>query len=328
MEPRSGDGPRLVADVGGTNTRIALFDPAENALRHVRGYVNREYPSLEAVIAAWLADLGEPAPAACCLAVAAPLSADRVSMVNMDWSFSRRQVAAAFGFTRVGWLNDFEANAYSLPHLTQEQRATLHPGRDGAAGKLATVGPGTGLGGATLQWMGGAPHACPCEPGHMGLSPGTAEEVELFRLLLSQGGEVYAERLVSGPGLQRLYQALGTVRGEHTDPGLTPEQISRQGMAGRDTLSTAALSTFCALLGSVCGDFLLANGAYGGLYLAGGIAPRLLEFLAASDFHARLVGKGAMAGMLQSVPVYVITADFPGLVGAAHAPLQVAPRET
>jgi glucokinase len=327
MEPVSRDCPRLVADVGGTNTRIALFDPTENTLCHVRGYVNRDYPGLDAVISAWLADLGEPAPPACCLAVAAPLSSDRVSMVNIDWSFSRRQIAAAFGFTRVGWLNDFEANAHSLPHLTQDQRVMLHPGRDGAAGKLATVGPGTGLGGATLQWMGRAPHACPCEPGHMGLSPGTAEEVELFRLLLSQGGEVYAERLVSGPGLQRLYHSLGAVRGERTDAELTPEQISRQGMTGRDPLCTAALATFCALLGSVCGDFLLASGAYGGLYLAGGIAPRLLEFLAASDFHARLVGKGAMAGMLQAVPVYVITADFPGLIGAAHAPLRVAPRE-
>jgi glucokinase len=314
-----------VADVGGTNTRIGLFDYAANRLRDVGTYTNREFTGLGEVISHWLGALGEPAPPDCCLAVAAPLSSDRVAMVNMDWSFSRREIAAAFGFSRVGWLNDFEANAHSLPHLAQDQRVMLHPGRDGATGKLATVGPGTGLGGATLHWAAGEPHACACEPGHMGLAPGTPEEIELLRLLLSQGGEVYAERLVSGPGLRCLYRSLGVIRGEPADAALEPEEISRRALAAEDSLCAAALQTFCAMLGSVCGDFLLANGAYGGLYLAGGIVPRLVEFLGDSDFHARLVAKGAMAGVLTSVPVSVITADFPGLIGAAHAPLREAP---
>lgn len=322
MDQEPASCPRLVADIGGTNTRLALFDPGQNRLRFVRSYTNREFTGLQEVIRLWLQELGESPPVACCIAVAAPLSADQVSMVNMDWSFSRREIAHTFGFSQVRWLNDFEANAFSLPHLTDNDRYTLHPGRDGAAGKLATVGPGTGLGGATLQWIAGHPHASASEPGHMGLSPATAEELELFRLLLSEGGDVYAERLISGPGLQCLYRLLARVRGARAEPEMAPAAISRLALAGEDPLCVATLATFCALLGSVCGDFLLANGAYGGLYLAGGIAPRLVDFLATSDFRARLVHKGAMAEVLAAVPVHVITTAYPGLTGAAHAPLQ------
>ncbi len=312
---------RLVADIGGTNTRIGLFDSRSGALRAVKSYTNRDYPGLEEIVDHWLASLEEPAPEACCVAVAAPLATDQVSMVNIDWSFSRREFADRFGFRRAAWLNDFEAIAYALPHLATDERHGLQIGRDGAAGNLAAVGPGTGLGGATLQWCSGLPRANASEPGHMGLSPATAEEVELFRLLVSRQGEVYAELLVSGPGLQRIYQTLGEVRGETADPALTPAAISERGRSGEDALCNAALGMFCALLGSVCGDFVLANGAYGGLYVAGGIAPRMIDYLQTSDFRRRFSSKGALEGLMETVPLYVITAAQPGLIGAGHAPL-------
>ena len=317
MQPR-----RMVADIGGTNTRIALFDPEASKLRAVRTYINRDYLQLEDVIARWLADLDEPAPTACCIAVAAPLSSDRVTMVNMDWSFSRSDIIRRFGMQQAGWVNDFQANAHALPHLSGEERRLLHPGRDGATGKLAVVGPGTGLGGATLEWAAGFPHACPCEPGHMGLAFATPEERELFRRLAPSDGEIYAELLVSGPGLQRIYRGLGEVRDQQTDSALSPEEISGRALRAEDTLCTASLETFCALLGSVCGDFVLANGAYGGVYLAGGIVPRMMDFLENSAFHRRLTHKGALAEPLGDVPVHVVTAPHPGLLGAAHAPLQ------
>ncbi len=316
MQPR-----RMVADIGGTNTRLALFDPGTGALRCVKTYINREYLHLEDVIARWLADLDEPAPTACCLAVAAPLSTDHVAMVNMDWSFSRSEIARRFGMQQAGWLNDFQANAHALPHLSGEERRLLHPGRDGASGKLAVVGPGTGLGGATLEWAAGLPHACPCEPGHMGLACATPEERELFRRLAPSGGEIYAELLVSGPGLQRIYRGLGEVRDQQTDSTLSPADISGRALIEEDALCTASLATFCALLGSVCGDFVLANGAYGGLYLAGGIVPRMVDFLESSAFHRRFTHKGALAATLGDVPVHVVTAPHPGLLGAAYAPL-------
>ena len=320
MAPHSSPDTRLVTDVGGTNTRIALFDPEANELRALATYRNRDHAQFEDVIALWLASLSEPAPPSCCIAVAAPPADDRVSMVNIDWSFSCRELAARFGFSRLGWINDFQANAYALPHLGREDRDELQAGRQDANGKLATVGPGTGLGGSTLEWMARTPYARACEPGHMGLSPATALELELFRVLLPRHGEIHAELLVSGPGLQRLHQALGEVRGE-LPPTRSAADISSSAQQGQDELSVLALNTFCALLGSVCGDFMLANGAYGGLYLAGGIVPRMIPFLRASSFARRFRDKGAMCEHLGAVPIYAITAAQPGLLGAAHAPL-------
>jgi glucokinase len=314
------DTKRVVADIGGTNTRIALFDPAGAQLRALSTYINRDYVRLEDIFAHWLKQLAEPAPETCCIAVAAPPSGDRVVMSNMDWSFSCRELAAGAGFAQLRRLNDFEANAYALPHLAPGDRQVLHRGRHPRGGRLATVGPGTGLGGAFLDWFNGVPHSFACEPGHMGLAPGNELELDVFRLLLPRHNNIYAELLVSGPGLARLHGALGEIRAERAEP-LEPAEISRRAVAGVDTLCELALETFCALLGSACGDFLLANGSYGGLYLAGGIVPGITDFLDSSDFHPRLIAKGAMRDTLDDVPVHVITTGYPGLIGAAHAPM-------
>ncbi len=311
---------RLVADVGGTNTRIALYDPALDEYRSLRTYINREFAQLADIIGQWLTSLPEAAPEVCCMAIAAPPSTDRVVMSNMNWSFSCRELANHFGFKKLRRLNDFEANGYALPHLAEHERLQMYPGQAGQAGRLATVGPGTGLGGAFLTWFDGVPHSFACEPGHTGLSPGTALELDLFRLLLPRYGNLYAELLVSGPGLARLQQALGELRGEAAQQ-LDPAEISRRALTGEDELCVLALETFCALLGSVCGDFLLANGSYGGLYLAGGIVPNIIPFMASTPFLQRMIEKGAMRDTLAGVPVYAITTSQPGLVGAAHAPL-------
>ncbi len=312
---------RLVADVGGTNTRLALFDPARTEFRALSTYINREFARLDDIIALWLETLSEPAPKVCCIAVAAPPSTDLVVMSNMDWSFSCSALAARFGFRQLRRLNDFEANAYALPHLAAGDRKLLYPGQEGRGGRLATVGPGTGLGGAFLDWYNGIPHSFACEPGHMGIAPGNELELDMFRLLLPRHGNIHAELLVSGPGLARLYQALGEIRGELAD-SLAPADISRLALADEDALCVLALETFCALLGSVCGDFLLATGSYGGLYLAGGIVPGITTFMAKSAFHQRLIEKGAMRDILAAVPVNAITTGQPGLIGAAHTPLQ------
>ena len=310
---------RLVADIGGTNTRLALFDPAANEFRALCTFVNREHAQFEDIIAIWLDSLGEPAPTACCLAVAAPPFDDRVTMSNMDWSFSCRELAGRFNFAQLRCINDFAANAYALPHLGAEDRTILHAGQAGTTGKLATVGPGTGLGGSTLEIVQGIPIAGTCEPGHMGLTPATELELDVFRLLLPRHGEVHTELLVSGPGLQRLYQALAQIHDDEVEQ-LTPGEITNRALEGQNALCVLTLDTFCGLLGSVCGDFLLANGAYGGLYLAGGIIPRMIPFLRASDFARRLRDKGAMHDHLSTVPLYAITTAQPGLIGAAHAP--------
>jgi glucokinase len=311
---------RLVADVGGTNTRIALFDPLRTEFRALRNYTNRDFSQLEDIIAQWLEHLSEPEPRVCCIAVAAPPSADYVAMTNIDWSFSCRELASRFGFDQLRRLNDFEANAYALPYLTHRDKELLFPGKDEPNGRLATLGPGTGLGGAFLDWHAGQPHSFACEPGHMGLTPANQLELELFTLLLAQHSNIYAELLLSGPGLVLLQRALGDIRGEPT-AALDPVEISHRAITGEDDLCVSALEIFCALLGSVCGDFLLATGSYGGLYLAGGIVPKISSFVRDSTFRRRMIEKGAMGETLAGIPVYAITSSQPGLLGAARVPL-------
>jgi glucokinase len=312
---------RLVADIGGTNSRLALYDPATNELRSLRSFINREYAHFEDIVAAWLGSLTESHPVDCCLAVAAPPFGDRVTMLNIDWSFSLRDLETRFGFSRLRGINDFEGNAYALPHLRERDLAVLHAGRTTEGGKLAIVGPGTGLGGATLSWVNGSPVANASEPGHMGLSPASELELELFHYLLPRHGDVYAELLVSGPGLQQLYQALGAIKVHATLP-LLPAEISAKARGQECELCTLTLNTFCALLGSICGDYVLANGAYSGLYLAGGFLPGMLDFVQQSTFVQRFQEKGKMREHLAQVPLYLITSNTTGLTGAAHAPMQ------
>lgn len=316
------DSTRLVADIGGTNTRLALFDCDSKTLRALRQYVNREHTSLEEIVQAWLNDLDETVPVECCFAVAAPPPFDdEVTMLNIDWRFSPKVMSTRFGFSRLRIVNDFEGNAYALPFLNQGDLACLHSVESPAIAKLATVGPGTGLGGSTLDSRGPVPLASACEPGHMGLAPVTELEFALFKHLQVRHGEVFAELLLSGPGLKRLYESVAAVRGQAPDD-LQPEEISARALAGSCDLCVETLQTFCALLGSVCGDFVLANGAYGGLYVAGGIAPGLVGFLRTSHFAKRFREKGKMGEHLARVPLYVITCETTGLIGAGHAPLQ------
>lgn len=314
---------RLVADVGGTNTRIALFDEQHREFRAVTSFSNCDYPDLSEVIRHWREQLGEAWPTSACIAAAAPPSGDQVSMINIGWSFSLREMAKEFGFAQLGWLNDFQANAHALPHLRAPDLQQIHPGRQTGHEILAAVGPGTGLGGATLRWAAGVPYAADAEPGHAGLSPGNDLEIAIFKALLPIHGNIYAELLVSGIGLVRLYNCITEIHGACPQP-LEPADVSGMALAGSDEHCVLALDTFCALLGSSCGDFVLANGAYGGLFIAGGIVPRMIDFLRRSEFLARFQGKGAMRERLQAIPVNVIIADNPGLIGAANAPLQVS----
>ena len=310
---------RLVADVGGTNTRLALFNPDTDALESVAYYVNRDYAHFEDVIAEWLAAHPGERPVEACLAVAAPPTGDRVDMINMDWSFSLSSLAKSFGFSSLGFLNDFEANAYALPHLKVDELATLVKGKVGAQ-VFAVVGPGTGLGGSALVRTPTRDLARACEPGHVGLSPANAFELDLFTFLLREHRDLYAELLLSGPGLVRLYRAIAAIRGESCDD-LAPEDVSNRALAGECPTCVTALDTFCALMGSFSADFVLSNGAYGGLYLAGGIIPAVRGALEKGIFNRRFEEKGLMTPLLEEVPRYVITGTTTGLTGAAHAPL-------
>jgi glucokinase len=180
------------------------------------------------------------------------------------------------------------------------------------------IGPGTGLGGATIETFGQISYARACEPGQMGISPGSDLEIEIFKTLLQRHSQVHAELLVSGPGLLRLYETLVKITGREAEAE-SPAAVSQLAMERGEETAVLALNTFAALLGSIAGDFALANGSYGGVFLAGGIVPTMIPFLQRSDCHQRFWNKGAMANILRNVPIYVITTPQPGLIGAAHA---------
>ncbi|QFU77479.1 glucokinase [Halioglobus maricola] len=313
---------RLVADVGGTNSRIGIYDADSDTFSAISSYSNRDFTSFEDIVERWLSDLEEERPSQACIAAAAPPTEDRINMINIGWDFSCRDLADRFLFTQCGWLNDFQANSHALPYLASHDLEQIQAGdiqRERLP--LAVVGPGTGLGGGSLLWSGDKPVASNAEPGHAGLSPATELELEIFSLLLPRHGNIYTELFVCGAGLARLYGAIAEING-HTPETLSPADISGRALDGSDPLCVTALKTFCAMLGSTCGDFVLSNGAYGGLFIAGGIIPRMIPFLRQSSFLDRFSAKGAMGEYLARVPVQVITTDHPGLIGAAHAPLE------
>jgi glucokinase len=312
---------RLVADIGGTNSRLALFDTAQVQLQGLHVVDNAAFPALEAVLENYLAALATP-PTTACLAVAAPVKEGEVRMANRPWRFFPEQLRERFGFRQLVVINDFAAIAHALPYLDDADLAVVHSGGPHAvgAGRLAAVGPGTGLGGATLDRGEGQPRVYPAEPGQAGLAVATDEEVALLQWLRRHHGDTHNELLVSGPGLERIYRGLCELAGYPPGTG-SAAAITDRALAQEEALAVRALRIFCALLGSVCGDFLLHNGAYGGLYLAGGIVPRILPFLGASDFHRRLCDKGVMRAQLAQVPVYAITGGQPGLLGAGRMPL-------
>lgn len=312
--------PRLVADVGGTHSRLALWDPASNTLRARQDYLNESFSGFEHIIATWVEGLAEPQPTHACIAIAAPPFEDRVEMPSIGWSFSITALSAQFGLELIRVINDFESNAYSLIHLSDEDITTIHQGASGSSGKLAAIGPGTGLGGAAFGLVAGQPTASACEPGHMSLAPATPLEMALFTQLMKQHPVIYAELLLSGRGLPRLYRAICAVMGETAEDVSAPE-ISQKALADQCARCVQTMQTFCGLLGSVCGDFVLAQGAYGGLYLCGGILPQILPLLSNSTFLSRFSAKGEMQDYMTAVPVHVITSGRAGLLGAAHTPL-------
>lgn len=313
-------GLRLVADVGGTHSRLAMYDPASDALRCRHDYRNADFNGMAAVIARWLEEIDEPRPAYCCIAIAAPPFDDQVEMLNLNWSFSINSLRETFGFTALRCINDFEGNAYALPHLSAQDLETLHIGKVGNSGKLAAVGPGTGLGGATFGLVNGNPVANACEPGHMSLAAATPLEQAIFAQLLKERPDVFAELLLSGPGIKVLYDSLAQVMGQSPE-SLSAEEISQRAADKTCGLCVETMETFCALLGSLCGDYVLAQGAYGGLYLCGGILPRMLPLLTQSTFHQRFVTKGNMTERLRDVPIHLVVSGRAGLIGAAHTPI-------
>ena len=304
----------VVADIGATNARFAVADLATFELTDIRHGPCAKHATLHEAMRSYLASLAEP-PRHAVLAVAGPVTQEDISLTNLSWSFGKREFCRAVGFDGLLVLNDFEALAHSLPHLAAGELHQIGGEVPAPHAAKLVLGPGTGLGMAGLVSSGDRFVAVPGEGGHISLGADNARELDLIERLRQGRDHVSAERALSGPGLAALYGAVAASRGEIAGD-ILPNDVIVQGLAG-DALAAEALDLFVGWLGRVAGDAALLFGARGGVYIGGGIAPKILPVLTNGAFRAAFEAKGRMQAFLAPIPVYVILAEFAALKGAA-----------
>jgi glucokinase len=308
----------LVGDIGGTHARLALVDE-EGHIRHPVTYDERNYPSLTEVIATYLEKtLGRKRPGRAVLAVAGPVVDGEIQFTNNSWRASEGELFVAFEFESVRLINDFAAQALAAPVLPADTLRRIGPDVRGADfAPLVVMGAGTGFGVAGLARSERGDVEVAGEGGHGAFAPSDETEVQILGLLNRRFGRTSIERILSGPGLFNLYQALAEIRG--ATPALADEAAVSAAAAKGDSLANEALDRFCAILGSVAGDLALTFGARGGVYISGGLAPRMADRLEAGDFRRRFEAKGRMSDFMAEIPTTLIQHPYAALVGAARA---------
>lgn len=315
--------PWLVADIGGTNARLGWVSALDGEVSHVRTLPVAAYAGPAEAVAAYLVEMAAllgpayAAPRRAALAVATAVGDGEIAFTNSHWRFSVAQLQAALKLDRLLVLNDFEALALSLPRLKASQ-LRAHGALPAAQGCLAVVGPGTGLGVGAVVRTRGAWVALPGEGGHATLAPQDEFESQVLAQARRQFAHVSAERLLSGVGLPVLHAAVGRVLGA-TPESLSAEAIVGRGLVGGDAVCERTLDSFCALLGSFAGNVALTLGARGGVYIGGGIVPRLGERFFASRFRECFEAKGRFQAYLAAIPTALITDTLAALMGAALA---------
>jgi glucokinase len=317
----------LAGDIGGTHTRLALFRERDGRLGPVaeETYDSPGFEGLEAILQAFTeTHAGRPERA--CFGVAGPVIDGRCQTTNLPWMVEAAALARVLGLPAAGLINDLAANAYGIGDLPPADLLTLNAGAKGAAGHAAIIAAGTGLGEAGLYWDGRRHHPLATEGGHAGFAPADELQLELLRHLMGRFGHVSWERVVSGPGLHNIYLFLRD-SGRGVEPswlaealrgGDPPAVISDAALQGRSPLCAQALDLFVTLYGAEAGNLALKMMATGGVYLGGGIAPRLLEPLRRPGFLSAFTGKGRMQPLLESMPVRVILNPRTALLGAAR----------
>jgi glucokinase len=322
----------LAGDIGGTNSRFALYRDLEQLFE--RTYPSAEHHSLEAVVQRFLEDAaaapgGHPRPERACLAVAGPVDDGVAKITNLTWSVDERQLAAATGISSVRLVNDFEAAASGVPLVGSEHLIPQGGGPREPEGPVVVVGPGTGLGMAFLMWS-RASHrheVVASEGGHADFAPGTALERGLAAHLTARYGHVSSERVISGPGLRNIFAFLLDEPAAHrltsgeTAAAMEREDgaavIVRQAVSGGDPLCLLAVNIFASALGALAGNLALTVLATGGVFITGGIVPRLAPLFARLPLRQAFEAKGRLGPVVSRIPLHVVTHPEVGLLGAA-----------
>jgi glucokinase len=310
----------LLADIGGTNARFALGDADSGAICELLTVSVADHPSFTSALQTYLAHvrLGgdwQPLPVDGCLAVACPADREVITFTNSDWVIDRRDLAFSLQLPSLHVINDFAAIGHASAAFTPSDWVQIGDGEARADRPIGVLGPGTGLGVCGALPSAHGVIVIAGEGGHVDFAPVGEEEIEILRRLLTRYRRVSAERLLSGAGLQNIYWALTEMRGAQSRLA-TPADISAAAVAGEDPVAVETLAVFCRVLGGVAGNLALTYGAHGGIYIAGGIIPRVLDFVRQSEFRERFLAKGRFRDYLNDIPTRVVTRENPGLFGA------------
>lgn len=309
----------LVGDVGGTNARFALARMVDGRprLEHFESFPAETHPTFLDGVKAYL-DGCPVKPTGGVIAVAGPVTDGAIDLTNSPWRVSEGELQT-LGLNPIRLINDFEALAWGAPIVPEDELASLGgPAQGDPHAAIALVGPGTGFGVSALaRDAHGREMALPSEGGHACFAPGDEVEDEVLRILRRRYDRVSIERLICGPGLLNLHRALAEIDGRETHID-DPAQITAQALEDPTSPCGATLARFCAMLGAVAGDIALTTGARGGIYIAGGIAPRILPFIQASPFRRRFERKGRFQDYMAAIPTKVILHKHAALLGAAR----------
>jgi glucokinase len=312
----------LAGDIGGTKTLLGLFEPGGKRPKRLSAsaFSTIDYPGLPEMIEDFLAaQPARPRIERAAFGVAGPVIDQSAQMTNVEWRVDAAELARRFELRHTRLLNDLEAMAYSVPVLEASERHTLQEGAPGAVGNMAIVAAGTGLGTAFLHWVEGHHRPVPSEGGHTDFAARTDREFELAKFLRDRYGRAEIEHVLSGPGLLNLseFTHQGSRCAASTDGPREPADVSKAALDGTCPHCVEALDIFVTVYGAVAGNFALAAVTRGGVYLGGGIAPRILPALERGSFIEAFRAKGPMTPLLDDMPVHVILNADAGLLGAA-----------
>ena len=317
----------LAGDIGGTNARLAYFQPQNGNLRLVaeRVFPSREHSELGEIVSKFLADSGTR-PEAACFGIAGPVRNGRVETSNLPWVIEQARLAKQIHLPATLLINDLEASAWGVAALAAGDFVSLHQGSAPAIGNQAVIAPGTGLGEAGMFWDGVRHNVFACEGGHSDFAPQGDLQIGLLRFLQAQFGHVSYERVLSGPGLVNVYTFLresgcgeeSAAFREQLKKSDAAAVISRAALDGTSPLAEQALDLWISVYGAEASNLALKLMATGGLYLAGGISPKIISKLKGPGFIHAFLEKGRLSPLVESIPVQVVMNDKAGLLGAAR----------
>jgi len=306
----------LIADIGGTNLRIGTTSP-EGSIDNLKLYQCGSFSGLSEIVQDYLTGFDTSSVKInACFAIACPVDNDLISMTNLPWEFSKKELQQTLNLSTMYFINDYTAIAHAVPALNDSQKIQIGTGDVVEHKPISICGPGTGLGVANVVYSNGQWISLGGEGGHVDFAPVDETETEIFNFLSKKYNHVSYEQLLSGLGIEQIYQALMSIK------GLEPEALEAKDITARAVnndcdVCKESVDKFCEILGSFAGNLSLTLASFGGVYIAGGIVPRFIEYVQNSNFRSRFEAKGRFESFNQSIPTFVITEPQPGLIGAS-----------